>query len=105
MWLPQALIADVGAVAKVFYVSGEAVRSWNERRALGEPRAFSGWYWARGARENGPFRSRSAAFRDAYYALVLKEAAPPLRLGRAVIKVRNEQPKLRLVRDERRSAA
>jgi hypothetical protein len=35
---------------------------------------FSGWYWSLGAREAGPFKSQSAAWRDAWYRLGRRRA-------------------------------
>lgn len=68
MWLQNALIDAVrDADIKVFYVSFQATRLWAKERDKDEPLVFSGYYWALGAREAGPFRSMSAAYRDAYY--------------------------------------
>jgi hypothetical protein len=39
---------------------------------------FSGWYWAKGALEGGPFRSQSSAYRDAWFRLVAKRVPPRL---------------------------
>jgi hypothetical protein len=70
MWLPDALINDVKALeARVFYLPYGAARRWAENRDPGEPLVFSGWYWARGGKEAGPFRSQSAAWRDCWYVL------------------------------------
>ena len=75
MWLPDAVIKDVKAHdARVFYVSYAACRRWAETRDRGEPLVFSGWYWSRGAREAGPFKSQSACWRDCWYALGRRRA-------------------------------
>lgn len=77
MWLPNALIKDVGdADVRVFYVSYAATRRWAAGRDPGEPLVFSGWYWAIGARESGPFKSQSAAWRDAWYRVVRRRGPP-----------------------------
>jgi hypothetical protein len=55
--------------ARVFYLSYAACRRWAEHRDKGEPLVFSGWYWTHGKREAGPFKSQSAAWRDAWYQL------------------------------------
>lgn len=51
------------------------VNWWNERRDPSvEPRFFCGWYWWREDEPDelqGPFRSMSAAYRDAYVRLQL----------------------------------
>jgi hypothetical protein len=70
MWLPNAILDEVRALeARVFYLSYAACRRWAENRDPGEPLVFSGWYWSTGKREAGPFKSASAAWRDAYYQL------------------------------------
>jgi hypothetical protein len=70
MWLPDILIKDVRELqARVFYLSYSACRRWAENRDKGEPLVFSGWYWSLGKREAGPFKSQSAAWRDAWYQL------------------------------------
>jgi hypothetical protein len=77
MWLSDALLKDAGETGvKVFYVSYQATRRWAVERDAGEPLVFSGWYWALGAREAGPFKSRSAAWRDAWYRLAQRKAPP-----------------------------
>jgi hypothetical protein len=90
MWLPQALIDDVSAVIdEVFYVPYAATRVFNTDREEGEPLVFSGWYWARGALEGGPFRSASAAYRDAWFRLVRKTTPP--RLHKDAIEFKRKQ--------------
>jgi hypothetical protein len=77
MWLPNSLIEAVkDADIKVFYVSFAATRLWAKGRDADEPIVFSGWYYARGPVEAGPFRSMSAAYRDAWYRMV-ERIAPP----------------------------
>jgi len=65
-------------VDEVFFVSYHTTRVFNENRAPGTPLVFSGWYWAKGPREGGPFRSQSSAYRDAWYHLVARQKAPAL---------------------------
>lgn len=70
MWLPDSVLSDVRALdARIFYLSYSACRRWAEHRDKGEPLVFSGWYWSLGKREAGPFKSQSAAWRDAWYQL------------------------------------
>lgn len=78
MWLPNALIADVEDTVTVFYLPYATTRYWAENRAKGEPLVFSGWYWAKGPREAGPFKSRSAAYRDAWFHMVQRRTPPLL---------------------------
>lgn len=77
MWLPDRLLTDAreGGV-RVFHVSYAATRVWAAERPKGEPLVFSGWYWARGREECGPFRSQSAAWRDAWYRAIRKQTPP-----------------------------
>jgi hypothetical protein len=70
MWLPNSLLDEARALeARVFYLSYAACRRWAENRDKGQPLVFSGWYWATPKREAGPFKSASAAWRDAWYTL------------------------------------
>lgn len=70
MWLPDHVIKTVeDARVTVFYLSYAACRHWAEHRERDEPLVFSGWYWARGGREAGPFKSQSAAWRDAWFSV------------------------------------
>jgi hypothetical protein len=76
MRLRNSLIADVQRSVRVFYLSRPIARYWNDRREAGQPGVFCGWYWCVASREAGPFKSRSAAHRDAWYQVVLEREAP-----------------------------
>lgn len=78
MWLPNKLIADVDEDVKVFYLTYAVCRYWAEHRAKDEPLVFSGWYWAQGGREGGPFKSKSACYRDAWFRAVRHKQPPKL---------------------------
>jgi hypothetical protein len=78
MWLPNKIVDDVKDAVQVFYLPYSYCRYWAEHRAPGEPLVFSGWYWAQGAREAGPFKSQSACFRDAWYRAVTHKRPPAL---------------------------
>ena len=62
------------------YYAGRAITNiWNSDRNSGEPCFFGGWYWYRRIKgrvvqtdEEGPFRSESAALRDAWQKLQLR---------------------------------
>lgn len=83
MWLRNKLIEDVHAtVDEIFYLDWSAAQRFNEKRDKDQPLVFSGWYWALGAQEGGPFKSKSSAYRDAWYRLVLRRAPPSLHRGR-----------------------
>jgi hypothetical protein len=98
MWLPNSLIAEVEDTVKVFYVNYATTRLWAEHREKGEPLVFSGWYWAKGSVEAGPFKSQSACYRDAWFRMVVKRAPPVLQQEtiKAERKLKREQS-LRLV--------
>ena len=64
---------------ETFYANRGTVQFWNERRMKGELRYFCGWYWYAKDRkgraetqECGPFRTETAALRDAYQKLQLQ---------------------------------
>ena len=76
MWLPNAIVSDVMDVCEVFYLHWDQCKHFNERRKDGEPMVFTGWYWAKGAQEAGPFKTRSACYRDAWFRLVRHQAPP-----------------------------
>jgi hypothetical protein len=79
VWLSNQLVTDVlKVVDEVFFVPYAATKGFNETRDTGEPIVFSGWYWAKGALEGGPFRSQSSAYRDAWFRLVAKRVPPRL---------------------------
>ncbi len=74
--LKKDVITDTLAEVRVVYLNREISRWWNARKAPEDVVTFCGWYWIRGSQESGPFRTRSAALRDAYYAHVLHENLP-----------------------------
>jgi hypothetical protein len=78
MWLPQNIVAEVDRVARIRYLDREACRAWNEHREPGELRLLSGWCWASksGARHQFGLKTMTAAYRDAWYVVVAREAAP-----------------------------
>ena len=76
MWISNSIQDEVRHAVRVFYVPYAATLLWKEHRAKGEPLVFSGWYWAKGAREGGPFRSQSACYRDAWYRCC-RDSPPP----------------------------
>lgn len=59
----------------VFEARRDVTEFWNQRRGTTEPRFFCGWYWytKRNPNDlNGPFKTNSAALRDAYVRVSLK---------------------------------
>jgi hypothetical protein len=61
---------------EVVYLSRETSRWWNQRRRPDDTATFCGWYWIHKREEMGPFKSRSACIRDAYYRFVLQRELP-----------------------------
>lgn len=72
----------VGAVekrkVKVYFADRTTTKYWNDRRNKDDLRFFGGWYWYEEVNgkasetENGPFKSESAAYRDAFLSLSLR---------------------------------
>jgi hypothetical protein len=68
------------AGVKVFFANRRTTNIWNSGRLAKEPLRYGGWYWMRSQRgkivamdEDGPFRSESAAIRDAFVKLQLRQ--------------------------------
>jgi hypothetical protein len=64
---------------EVYFADRHTTRVWNGLRLQGEPMRYGGWYWVRkskgrvvAADEDGPFRTESAAIRDAFVKLQLR---------------------------------
>ena len=63
----------------VYFASRNTTKVWNQSRLSEEPLRYGGWYWMRTQRgrvtetdEDGPFRTESAAIRDAFVKLQLR---------------------------------
>lgn len=72
-----------GAVDKegidVYFANRHTTKVWNGLRLKGEPLRYGGWYWVKKSKgrivetdEDGPFKSESAAIRDAFVKLQLR---------------------------------
>lgn len=80
MRLPNDFIQSVKkAGIEVFFAGRETTKVWNSNRRTKEPLHYGGWYWMRTHKgrvvemdEEGPFRSESAAIRDAFLRLQLR---------------------------------
>lgn len=80
MRLPGQIIQSVKkAGVEIFFAGRHTTKVWNSLRLEGEPMRYGGWYWVRKARgrivatdEDGPFKSESAAIRDAYLKLQIR---------------------------------
>jgi hypothetical protein len=83
MKLPSSVVNSVEkAGIEVYYAGRHTTKVWNALRLKGEPLRYGGWYWMRKSKgrivatdEDGPFRSESAAIRDAYLKLQLRPRA------------------------------
>lgn len=67
------------AGVKAYFADRRITSVWNGDRMDGEPVFYGGWYWNRTVKgrvtqtdEEGPFRSESAALRDAWQKLQLR---------------------------------
>lgn len=82
MRLPDAVIDIVKRKGvRIYFASRNTTKVWNQQRITNEPLRYGGWYWMRSTRgrvtdvdEDGPFRSESAAIRDAFVKLQLRLA-------------------------------
>lgn len=74
--LKAKVIEDTAAQVRIVLVDRQVTKWWNQRRGPDDTVQFCGWYWVRGNEEDGPFRSRSACIRDAYYKFVLRRDMP-----------------------------
>lgn len=81
---------------KIAYLDRDTAKWWNTRKRPDDTAIFCGWYWSRGGDEAGPFRTRSAAIRDAYYRFVLLREPPTVAINNHTGKF--QTPKLRVVR-------
>lgn len=78
--LPDSFIQTVKkAGVQVYFANRNTTKVWNQSRLSEEPLRYGGWYWMRTQRgrvtetdEDGPFRSESAAIRDAFVKLQLR---------------------------------
>lgn len=76
--LKKSVTEDTLEQVEVVYLDRLTAKWWNNRRGAGssEPGAYCGFFWVRRDVEGGPFKTRSAAIRDAYYRFVLRTAVP-----------------------------
>lgn len=82
MRLPTSYIDQVKkSGVKIYFATRTTTKVWNGVRLKGEPIRYGGWYWVRTSKgrvvqtdEDGPFRSESAAIRDAFVKLQLRIA-------------------------------
>ena len=80
MWIPQSIVDDVENIASVHYIDVAYCAKWNKYRKGNELRMLSGWAWT--SKHNSQYRygfkSKTIAYRDAWYTLVNKTRSPNL---------------------------
>ena len=78
MWLPNNVVADVDAVARIHYVNVADTQKWNSYRQENELRLLTGWCWTakNGKSFRQGFKRQTVCYRDAWYELVKKQDAP-----------------------------
>lgn len=74
--LRHNVVEEVASRVRIVRVTREQTKWWNQRRQKEDTVVFCGFYWVRDDEEAGPFGTRSAAIRDAYYKFILKRDAP-----------------------------
>lgn len=80
MRLPDAVLAAAQkAGVTVYYADRKVMAVWNRNKDRTDLTRYCGWYWLRTHKgkvidmdESGPFKSRMAAFRDAFVKLQLR---------------------------------
>lgn len=83
MWIKKAVKEAVEeAVDEIFFLDWVTSQRYNARRDQDQPMIFGGWYWAVGTQEGGPFKSKTAAYVNAWYVLVQRRRPPMLRGGK-----------------------
>ena len=97
MALKREIVTDTSRHVRLAYVDRWAAKAWNQTRQPYDTQAFCGWFWIThrrfagvegthaGKQEGGPFPTRSAAMRDAYYRFVRKTGTPALAFEVALV--------------------
>lgn len=98
MWISNDVVAEIERVARIHYIDFATAQAWNEKRDKSELRLMSGWAWTSrdGRHWRQSLRSQTAAYIDAWYALVAKREAPP-----ATRRPRLAAPRLGVVAERR----
>jgi hypothetical protein len=76
--LTNALIDATTEKVRVVYMNRGIAKVWNSSKSRrgDEPAVFCGYYWINGREEGGPFKTYSAALRDAWYRKVMGVEPP-----------------------------
>src|SRR5262245_14512267 len=76
MWIRDEIIAQVDAKVRIGRVDRSITKYWNARRKHDDLVLLCGWFWVSGEAEGGPFMTQTAAYRDAFYRVVLGVEPP-----------------------------
>lgn len=82
MWLPNHITEAVDNVARIYYIDSTMTARWNATRKPSELRLLTGWCWESKSGGNRDrdfyqgFKTRTVAYRDAWYNLVARHATP-----------------------------
>ena len=93
--LRDQVVKDTLDEVEVVYLDRRTARWWNQRRQPDDTAVFCGWYWLRRSEEAGPFKTRSAAIRAAYYLFILQRDQPAVGRAAAAPKPKPGRPKAR----------
>jgi hypothetical protein len=99
MWIKNDMVEAVNEKCRIFYIDATMTQRWNAHRRADEPRLMSGWCWeakAAGGGHRTGIKTVTAAYIDAWYALVHRQEPP--RIGRSA-------GRLRVVADNRKAEA
>ena len=79
MWIPNDIVTQVDAVAVIYYIDFAHCQRWNMYRKANELRLLSGYVWLSRSNPNVyryGLKTKTAAYRDAWYELVKKSKQP-----------------------------
>lgn len=78
MWITESTIKEIEKVARFRYISRVECEHWNAHRKPEELRLLTGWEWISrdGSSHQQGLKTRTAAYRDAYYVLIKQSDAP-----------------------------
>lgn len=76
--MKRKIVEDTSNHVRVVYLDRATAKGWNQQRRPDDTPIYCGWYWLHdpSSREGGPFKTYSAALRDAYYRFVKRTQVP-----------------------------
>lgn len=90
--LRNQVVAETLDQVRIVYVDRATAKWWNSRKKPSDTATFTGFYWIKDNEEAGPFKTRSAAIRDAYYRFVLHRETPSVQQAIAKERVLRPDP-------------